>query len=102
MESEDCGRSSECPAEILARLQGEMLGGEYQLTVSEFDSEESGVYRSYGIRIRMGERQAQVPDLSPDGEAVRGFVLRCARGDAVPEQLLELAEDFLTELYGLK
>lgn len=100
MESEDCGRSSERPAEILARLQGEMLGGEYQLTVSECVSEECGVYRSYGIRIRMGERQAQVSDLSPDREAVRGFVLRCARGDAVPEQLSELAEDFLGVLYG--
>ena len=35
-------------------------------------------------------------------EAVQGFVMRCARGDAVPEQLLELAENFLAAQYGRK
>ena len=102
MEAEECGRNTVRGTRVLARMRGEVLGGEYRLTVSEFYGEECGVYRSYGIQIRMGERQVEITDLSPDREAVQGFVMRCARGDAVPEQLLELAENFLAAQYGRK
>ena len=85
---------------ILEEFTGNDLGGIYMLTVSAVTDEEHKEHRSYGICIRLGERQAAVADLSPDRGAVRELAVRCARGDAVPEQLPELAEDFLAALYG--
>ena len=100
MEPEDSGRSPEHEPQILALWQGKELGGEYLLLVTLFESAELGTYRSFGIRITMGGRTAEIPDLSTNEEAVRGFASLCAAGDAVPEQLGELAEDFLGTLYG--
>jgi len=92
MQSEEHGNETE----ILLQRSGKN-GLLYQMTVTERIDAELGRFRTYGIRIG----DAVIPDLSPNEEAVRRLVCTCAAQEVFPEQLQEIAEDFLGTVYGL-
>ena len=103
MQSEDSGYSSWKEAVILTELNGSLLEKKmlYRMTASRLYDENIGEYQSYGIEIcsETGDI-VSLPDLTPNREAAAMFVRLCAQGDVAPEQLMEVAEDFLGKLYG--
>ena len=98
----------ECEHQLLEEARvllecGDDDGWRYRLISSMLYHPDIGRYQSYGMELwceSTGER-AILPDLSQDREAVLTFFFRCVKGGVTSDHLLEVAEDFLEDLYGL-
>ena len=74
----------------------------YEAVCQTVESDELGVYTSYGIRVRDGEAECGfVGDVSTDAQEVIRLAERCTALELDPDQLYEVIEDFLVERSSL-